>query len=128
MKRLLNVLLIVGALVSGAATAFAQDAEKPPMERKASSGPFAEHGGEWQSEWGTVYLLFENSQVKGEWKDGRLEGKVDDAGNITYKWVSLDGTAKGHGVFVIQKNGRIVGSWGFGSSANNGGEWTLTRS
>jgi hypothetical protein len=119
--------LAAAAALTGGVAPVALAQTPGPVERRASSGPFEAYGGEWDSEWGTVFLLFDGEQVSGEWGEGYLRGKVDDKGNIAFKWASADGKTHGKGMFIIQKNGRIVGSWGFSNSANNGGEWVLSR-
>jgi hypothetical protein len=127
-RRWAALLCCVVAVSGGLGFLSSARADDPgPVERQPSAGAFADYGGEWDSEWGVVFLLFEDDAVRGEWRDGYLEGKVDDKGNITFKWASSDGKSKGSGMFVIQKSGRILGSWGFGTSANNGGEWALSR-
>ena len=91
-----------------------------------STGPWAKYGGVWQSGHGPVTVKFEGNKASGSWKGGSFEGLVDQRGHIKYKWKASNNT-KGVGIFMIQKNGTIIGTWGYGSSNNNGGEWKLHR-
>lgn len=106
----------------------------PIAIKPAAAGPDA-HGlsGTWQSEWGEVTVEVSGDTVTGAWAGGSFKGTFQENGRvIDYTWEQPDGTS-GVGYFEIitdaeqnADNGRkLQGTWGFGSSPNNGGAWTL---
>jgi len=90
------------------------------------SGDFGSLSGTWESDWGPVKLTVDGSKVSGSWKGGTFKGTIDENGVINYDWEQPDGPG-GKGTFNVLKDGRLVGRWGYGVSANNGGDWTLWR-
>ena len=75
---------------------------------------------------GNVTLEIQGSHVKGKWKHGTFEGDFNDKGVLFYDWSDEQGNS-GKGIFNIDRDGKIIGRWGFGASNNNGGDWTLWR-
>ncbi|OIP34143.1 MAG: hypothetical protein AUK47_18290 [Deltaproteobacteria bacterium CG2_30_63_29] len=129
----IRLALLLALLVSlFAFDAFAEEpAATPPAEEPAKvekpaagSGDYSHLTGTYSSEWGDVTLKFTGSHCEGAWSAGTFSGDVDANGVLKYKWTQPDGTG-GYGVFNIEKDGKMLGRWGYGESSSNGGDWTL---
>ena len=142
-------ILILALIFAIPATSFAQ--EKAPTEPPAKEADDKakkadkpkkkgadEHKltGTWQSEWGEVEISVDGNKAEGSWSGGKFWGELSTNDNgttvLNYDWEQPDGV-KGKGYFeVINENAqaadngrKLMGTWGFGGSPNNGGAWTL---
>lgn len=90
-------------------------------------GDYTRLGGSWDSEYGTVQLMFEDAlNFRGIYPDGSLRGHVDVEGRrLLFEWA--DDFSVGSGQFEIIDDQTLEGRWGAGESRSNGGPWTLTR-
>ena len=127
MPRSIHVLTAAVLMTSLAPTALFADekvAASQPKPRVSSTLV----NGAWDSNWNTVQLSLDGSRVTGTYVccgggtiDGDLRGTT-----ITYRWHEPNGAGSGRGVWRL-RDGAWVGTWGFADSADNGGEWILTR-
>ncbi|MDX9721862.1 MAG: hypothetical protein RBU37_14015 [Myxococcota bacterium] len=128
----LRSVVLLLAFFFATSTAWAQEAppseSTPPAETppSASSGDLAKYGGVWGSEYGEVTLTITGKHVVGKYKTGTFEGDFDDNGILMYTWTDENGS-EGRGTFQILATGNLGGSFGYGGSLNNGGDWTLYR-
>jgi len=106
----------------------AQDQPTPaaPAQKPAEAPAISALAGDWQSDWGPVTLSVEGSHVTGAWQNGRFEGDFDPFGVLHFQWVQKDGVS-GKGNFLVTNDGRMIGTWGFQLSVNDGGVWLLAR-
>lgn len=137
-------ILLLALIFALPATAQEEAPKEPPAkEADKDKGKKAKKGadkhklsGTWQSEWGEVEISVDGDTVNGSWAGGTFEGKINvaDSGTmvINYDWEQPDGvTGKGYFEIITDaeqnaKNGRkLMGTWGFNGSPNNGGAWTL---
>lgn len=80
--------------------------------------------GVYSSTYGRVALTQQGNRVIGFYPEhnGRIEGVI--VGNqIRFQWQQPDG--QGSGVWYLDGNGALMGSFGNGRSASNGGAWNL---
>lgn len=80
--------------------------------------------GVYASTYGRVTLTQQGNRVTGFYPshNGRIEGVI--VGNqIRFHWQQPDG--EGSGVWYLDGNGALTGSFGNGRSASNGGAWDL---
>lgn len=86
--------------------------------------------GEYKSNWDDVSLVQTGTRVSGQYVccgGGTIEGTVIEGRVIRYHWSEPRGAGEGMGIWVIQKDGTLDGTWGHGRSETDGGPWTLTR-
>jgi hypothetical protein len=83
--------------------------------------------GRYQSNWDEVRLVQDGDRVRGTYVccgggviEGRLRGRT-----LTYRWTQPG--AEGRGVWSVREDGRLDGTWGHAASADDGGDWNLTR-
>ena len=90
-------------------------------------GDYTRLSGSWDSEYGTVQLMFEDGlNFRGIYPDGSLRGSVDVEGRrLLFEWA--DDFSVGLGAFEIIDDQTLEGRWGVGESRSDGGPWTLTR-
>ena len=89
----------------------------------------AQVGGVWDSTYGEVRLTQEGNRIFGQYPccgGGTLEGHV--RGNvIRFHWKEPRGAGEGEGLWRIQSDGSLQGSWGHGQSDSDGSTWNLWR-
>ncbi|MGH6926488.1 MAG: hypothetical protein ACRED5_22395 [Propylenella sp.] len=72
----------------------------------------------------STWMERNGARVTGEYSYGagvgRMEGTVD-GDRLDYRW--FFGADSGRGVALLRPNGALEGSWGVGTSAENGGPW-----
>jgi hypothetical protein len=82
--------------------------------------------GDYTSNWDDVRLVQEGTRVHGTYVccgGGTIEGRIIEGRVIRYHWRS--GGGEGEGTWTITPSGRLEGTWGSGTSADDGGDWTL---
>jgi hypothetical protein len=124
------------ALALGCALAPSASAAEPLFV--TPSAPPRQAAPTWQGTFKSTYgtLVFEVSApgaignyVYGDGKPvhGHIEGSVDGT-RLAFAWSEIDGAGSGHGVFNLEADGRrFVGTWGYGDSDHDGGEWSGER-
>ena len=97
----------------------------------AQAGPF---GGSWNTRWGGGQAVLDLTQIGAEVTGayaGTTEGKVTGriAGKVlTGNWTGSAPNDNGGFVLNFSADGRsFTGTWGTGTSRNNGGPWVGTR-
>lgn len=83
--------------------------------------------GTYTSNYGEVRLVHDGARVRGTYAccgGGTLDGRVTDERVIRYRWAQ-PGTS-GYGVWTIGR-GTLTGTWGTGTSEDDGGRWDLAR-
>lgn len=84
--------------------------------------------GTYASNWDEVKLVQDGDRVTGTYVccgGGTIEGRIIEGRVLRYRWSEPRGAGHGEGVWTIEKNGRLVGTWGHGQSTDDGGPWTL---
>ena len=92
----------------------------------AAAGTQSNVSGDYASNWEDVKLVQEGNWVHGTYVccgGGTIEGKIYDGRVIRYHWKQSGG--EGEGVWEIMPNGRLEGTWGSGTSDDDGGRWDL---
>lgn len=100
---------------------------------KGAMPPSATWNASWQTTFGPLVTEQKGNEVLGIYKYGdrgivgAILGTVD--GNyVFFQWAEKNGAGKGHGVFVIGNDGQTFrGTWGYGESLDDGGDWTGER-
>jgi hypothetical protein len=86
--------------------------------------------GSWDSTYGIVQITQQGNRVTGQYPccgGGTLNGRIVE-GFVKFHWSEPRGAGEGEGVWRIEKDGTLDGSWGRGQSDTDGGAWTLWRS
>ena len=84
--------------------------------------------GTYSSNWDDVKLVQEGDRVTGTYVccgGGTINGRIIEGRVLRYSWHEPNGAGDGHGVWRIQGDGRLDGTWGHGPRADDGGPWTL---
>lgn len=85
--------------------------------------------GTWSTGWGPVNMTQVGNRVSGNYggsAPGKLNGLVK-GNKLYFSWIGDNG-GKGRGIFVYGANGNsFTGTWGNGTSYNNGGAWNGSR-
>jgi hypothetical protein len=87
--------------------------------------------GTYDSNYGVVRLEQHGNYIEGEYVccgGGTLHGKLDGR-VIKFHWEEAGdgGAGAGQGVWKLAAAGALRGSWGYGDSDDDGGEWNLDR-
>lgn len=96
----------------------------------ASSSRVQSVTGEYTSNWDEVSLVQTGTRVSGQYVccgGGTIEGTIIEGRVIRYHWSEPRGAGEGMGLWRIQKDGTLDGTWGHGQSESDGGPWTLAR-
>jgi hypothetical protein len=86
-------------------------------------------GGVWDSTYGEVKLTQTGNRVHGEYKccgGGTLDGYIRRS-EVRFHWKEPRGAGEGEGVWRLQRDGSLQGSWGLSQSDSNGSTWNLWR-
>lgn len=86
-------------------------------------------GGVWDSTYGEVAITQRGNQVHGEYKccgGGTLDGYIRNS-EIRFHWKEPRGAGEGEGVWRLQRDGSLKGSWGTSQSNSNGSTWNMWR-
>ncbi len=82
--------------------------------------------GTYDSRWGVVSLTQEGDVVHGTWRDGTIDGNIQE-GRVHYIWYRFN-MPTGRGVWTISPDCySLTGPWGMGENEAGGGHWDLTR-
>ena len=116
-----------------AGAAIADTLHSPPGSAQAAAQA-AQLGGSWNTKWGggqaALDLIQSGAEVTGTYagtSQGKVTGKI--AGKVlTGKWTGSAPDDNGGFVLNFSADGRsFTGTWGTGTSRNNGGPWVGTR-
>ncbi len=86
-------------------------------------------GGTWDSTYGEVKLTQTGNQIHGTYKccgGGTLDGYIR-RDEVRFHWKEPRGAGEGEGVWRVQRDGSLQGSWGTSQSDSNGSTWNLWR-
>lgn len=83
--------------------------------------------GEWTSTWGKATISVEDGKLSGTWAEGGLEGTVADDGAVAINWSHEDGTTGKAKLSANDADDALEGTWGFGDSDTDGGEWKMQQ-
>lgn len=95
-----------------------------PLAR-ASSTPPIDVSGPYASNWDDVQLAQRGRHITGSYVccgGGVIEGTIEGR-TIRYHWKQPGG--EGRGVWTVE-DGRLLGTWGWGTDDDDGGRWDLT--
>jgi len=84
--------------------------------------------GTYTSNWDQVKLVQEGTRVTGTYVccgGGTITGRIVEGRVLKFHWSEPRGAGEGEGVWTIEQNGRLDGTWGHGQSESDGGPWTL---
>lgn len=93
-----------------------------------ASAPRVDVAGSYTSNWGDVELTQRGNRIRGTYVccgGGTIEGTLHNNGTIHFRWRQPDG--EGRGVWTVDANGGLEGTWGWDQSASDGGPWNLAR-
>lgn len=95
----------------------------PPVEEKKKFENFA---GEYISTWGKVKCTqaLDNVNCLYTYSNGSLDCKIKEEKKLDCKWDENGGSGKAQ--FTKKDDGKLVGTWGRGTSSKNGGTWIFT--
>jgi len=119
---------------AGVAKAPLVDSSRSPVASSRDAAPATGFGGAWNTQWGggraVLVLMQTGTQVSGTYtgtSQGTIAGRL--AGNFLIgNWTG--NTPEDHGAFslYLSEDGQTFnGTWGTGTSRNNGGPWVGTR-
>lgn len=86
-------------------------------------------GGTWDSTYGEVTLTQTGNQIRGAYRccgGGTLDGYLRGS-EVRFHWKEPRGAGEGEGVWRVQRDGSLQGSWGTGQSDTNGSTWNMWR-
>jgi hypothetical protein len=95
----------------------------------ASTSSSVDVTGAYTSNWDDVQLVQEGNYVHGTYVccgGGTIEGRIYEGRVIRYHWKQAGGS-EGEGVWEIVAPDRLEGTWGSGTSDDDGGRWDLAR-
>lgn len=84
--------------------------------------------GDYTSNWDAVKLVQDGTRVSGTYVccgGGTIQGRIIEGRVLKFHWHEPRGAGDGEGVWMIQADGRLEGTWGHGQSESDGGPWTL---
>jgi hypothetical protein len=133
---------LIGAVLLGALLACKNKEQtaraEPPPPPAATPTPaptpaappepkFPDYRGSYTSNWGGAKCtqVKKNVNCLYQGKTGSLDCKIvgDDGNELECEWDDSEG--RGKAKFKRKDDGQLVGSWGHGSSATNGGPWVF---
>ena len=86
-------------------------------------------GGTWDSTYGEVTLTQTGNQIHGVYRccgGGTLDGYLRGS-EVRFHWKEPRGAGEGEGVWRVQRDGSLQGSWGTSQSDTNGSTWNMWR-
>ena len=80
--------------------------------------------GDYTGTWGSTTLHQQGDHVSGTYAhdDGEIDGQLDD-GRLRFTW--REDRGRGRGTFVVEADGTLRGTWGYGDEETGGGDWQL---
>ena len=104
----------------------------------ASDGPISVPVSTWEGKWSTNFGPLVTEQKDGKLYGlyqygenqivGAIMGDLDGTNVMHFSWAEKNGAGKGSGVFVVAADGsEFVGTWGYGDSESDGGNWEGDR-
>lgn len=118
-------LLIAGSCLVGVSLSLPTVEARSP--RRVNTANLA---GTWDSTYGEVSLTQRGDRISGQYPccgGGTLEGRIVEGSMVKFHWKEPRGAGEGEGLWRIQRDGSLDGSWGLGQSASDGGVWKLWR-
>lgn len=91
--------------------------------------PPAQIDGVWDSTYGEIRLTQRGNRVHGEYAccgGGTLDGYITGS-TVKFHWREPRGAGEGEGIWRVQGDGTLLGSWGHGQSDTDGSTWNLWR-
>jgi len=115
------MLRFVCAIALATSASSVADARRPRVQPSIA--------GTWDSTYGEVRVTQQGDRIHGEYAccgGGTVDGYVTGA-LVKFHWREPRGAGEGEGVWRIQRDGTLQGSWGMGQSDSNGSAWNLWR-
>lgn len=94
----------------------------------AGSGRTVNVAGTYASNYGEVRLTQDGDRIHGTYPccgGGTLEGRLIEGAILRFRWHEPNGAGEGNGVWRIDREHHLRGSWGRGLSDHDGGSWDL---